>query len=127
MRDNHEGLVEIVDASQEGVHHFGVVRLARRSEQRRYRFSLSHGGYLALKRVLQMRPFDTLPGVQNRYYFVPSVQRLGGDRIMMTVRIEQGGDGKQVASEATEDVVANLMWFHELDDWSTAENLRVVA
>lgn len=127
MRDNHEGLVEILEVSHEGERYFGLVRLARRSEQRRYRFGLSHGGYLALTRVLQLRPFDKLPGAQYHCYFVPSVQRLDGDRVMMTVRVEQGRDGKQMTSEATRDVVANLMWFHELDDWSNAEHLRVVA
>jgi hypothetical protein len=46
---------------------------------------------------------------------------------MMTVRVEQGRDGKQVETEALRDLVANLMWFCELDDWSRADHLAVVA
>ena len=50
-----------------------------------------------------------------------------GERVMMTVRVEQGADGRQVESEAAREVVANLMWFYELDDWSKAEHLAVPA
>lgn len=44
---------------------------------------------------------------------------------MMTVRVEQGRNGKQVETEAPRDLVANLMWFFELKDWAQAEHLRV--
>ena len=82
---------------------------------------------MALKRVSQLRPFDQMPGQQCRYFFVPTVRRLEGDRVMMTVRVEQGRDGKQVETEAARDVVGNLIWFYELDDWSKAEHLVVAA
>lgn len=45
---------------------------------------------------------------------------------MMSVRVEQGRDGKQFETEALRDVVANLMWFYELDDWSKAEHLAIM-
>ena len=127
MRDNHEGQPEILDAFQQGEHYFGLVQLERPGEQKRFRFGVSRDGYLALKRVLQLRPFDQMPGVQCRYFFVPAVRRLEGERVMMTVRVEQGRDGRQVETEASRDVVANLMWFYELDDWSKAEHLVVAA
>jgi hypothetical protein len=127
MRDNHEGLPEILDAFQEAEHYFGLVQLERSGEQRRFRFGVSRDGYLALKHVLQLRPFDQMPGAQSRYFFVPAVRRLEGERVMLTVRVEQGRDGRQVESEASRDVVANLMWFYELDDWSKAEHLVVAA
>jgi hypothetical protein len=66
-----------------------------------------------------------MPGVQRRYFFVPAVRRLEGERVMLTVRVEQGRDGRQVESEASRDVVANLMWFYELDDWSKAQHLAI--
>ena len=56
MRDNHEGLPEILDAFQDGEHYFGLVQLERPREQRRFRFGLSRDGYLALKRALHLRP-----------------------------------------------------------------------
>ena len=127
MRDNHEGQPEILDAFQRDEHYFGLVQLERPGEQRTFRFGVSRDGYLALKRALQLRLFDQMPGVRCRYFFVPGVRRLEGGRVMMTVRVEKGLDGKQVEIEASRDVVANLMWFCELDDWSKAEHLAVVA
>jgi hypothetical protein len=127
MRDNHEGQPEILDAFQQDEHYFGLVQLERSGEQRTFRFGVSRDGYLALKRALQLRLFDQMPGVRCRYFFVPAVRRLEGERVMMTVRVEQGRDGKQIEIEASRDVVANLMWFYELDDWSRAEHLAVVA
>ena len=126
MRDNHEGMPEIVDAFQEGDHYFGLVQLERNGEQRRFRFGVSRDGYLALKRVLQLRLFDQMPGVKCRYFFAFGVRRLEGERVMMGVRVEQGRDSKQFETEAVRGVAANLMWFYELDDWSKAEHLAVV-
>src|SRR5262245_43240602 len=125
MRDNHEKMPEIVDATEESGHYFGIVQLERGSEQKRFRFGVSREGYLALKRALQIRPFDQMAGIQYRYFFAPAVRRLEGDRVMMTVRVEHGRDGKQLEVESPRDVVANLMWFCELDDWSKAQHLAV--
>ena len=127
MRDNHEGQPEILDAFQDGEHYFGLVQLERLGEHKSFRFGVSRDGYLALKRALQLRLFDQMPGVPYRYFFVPAVRHLEGERVMMTVRVEQGRDGKQFETEASRDVVANLMWFYELKDWSKAEHLAVVA
>jgi hypothetical protein len=125
MRDNHDGLPEIVDAFEEGGLYFGVVRLERRGEEKRFRFSVSREGYISLKQVLQLRPFDHMPGLKCRYFFSPGARRLDNGRAMMTVRVEQGRDGKQLEVEALRDVVANLMWFYKLDDWNKAVHLLV--
>jgi hypothetical protein len=127
MRDNHEGLPEIVDALEKDGQYFGLVQLDRRGELGRFRFGVNREGYLSLRQVLQLRPFDQMPGLKCRYFFVPTVRRLDGNRAMMTIRVEQGRDGKQVQLEALRDVVANLMWFYELKDWSKAAHLAVTA
>ena len=44
---------------------------------------------------------------------------------MMTIRIEQNKDGKEIEIEAPTDLVANLKWFFELDDLGKAEHLRI--
>jgi hypothetical protein len=69
MRDNHEGMPEIVDAFEEGGQYFGVVGVEIGGKLRVFRFGVSRAGYRALKRVLQLRPFDSLPGLEHRYYF----------------------------------------------------------
>jgi hypothetical protein len=125
MRDNHDNMPEILDAFQEGAHYFAVVQIERAGDQRQYRFGVSRDGYLALKRVLQLRPFDLMPGVKNRHFFVPAALLAGDDRVKMGVRVEQGRDGRQLDIEAPNDLFSNLMWFYELNDWSKAEHLRV--
>ena len=42
----------------------------------------------------------------------------------MTLRVEGDRIGKQLEVEATQDLVANLLWFTELKDWSKADHLR---
>jgi hypothetical protein len=49
------------------------------------------------------------------------------NRAMVTIRVEQGRDGKEIEIEALRDVVANLMWFYELDGWGKAAHLAVTA
>lgn len=71
MRDNHYGLPEIIDAKAEGGLYFGFVQLERNGQQRRFRFGLNRDGYEAFKRVLQLHPFDQMPGTRCRYFFVP--------------------------------------------------------
>ena len=117
---------EIVDAREENGHYFGFVQLERGNDKRRFRFGVSRDGYLALRRALQLHPFDQMAGVQYRYFFVSAVRRLEGDRVMMTVRVERGRDGKQLEVEAPGDLVADLMWFFELDDWSKADHLAIL-
>jgi len=125
MRDNHDGMPEILDALERDGHYFGLVRLEREGQERRFQFGISRDAYLALKRVFDLHPFEVMPGLVHRYFFVPAYSRLDETRMMMTVRVEQGRDGKQVEVEATKDLVANLKWFIELDDWKKAEHLYV--
>jgi hypothetical protein len=125
MRDNHAGMPEIVDALDENGNFFAVVQLERGGETKRFRFGISRNGYSALRHTLQLRPFDQAAGAQYRYFFVSRVRRTEGDRVMMTVRVEQGRDGKQFEVESPRDVVANLMWFWELKDWNQAQHLAV--
>jgi hypothetical protein len=124
MRDNHDRLPEIIGALEEGGYYFGLVQLERTEEQRLFRFGVNREGYLALKHILQLRPFDQMTGSQYRYFFVPTVRRLTEESVEMAVRVEQGRDGKQVNADAPRDLVANLMWFFKLDDWSRAQYLR---
>jgi len=68
MRVDSEEIPEILSAAENDGQHFGFVRLQRRNEQKCFRFGVSRAGYLALKRVLQTRPFNQLPGLRHRYF-----------------------------------------------------------
>ena len=116
---------EILDALEEKGNYFCIVQLKRETEQRRFRFGVSRAGYMSLKRALQLRPFDQMPGLRHRYHFVGGGRGSGGQSGVMTVRVERGKDGTQIDVEASLDLVANLMWFYKLDDWNEANHLAL--
>ena len=126
MRDNREGMPEIVDALEESGRYFGVVQLEREGVHKHFRFGVSQDGYSALKRTLQVRPFEQIAGTRYRYFFVPTTSFHPESRsLMMVVRVEHGRDGKQVEIESPRDLIATLKWFDELDDWQKAQHLAV--
>jgi hypothetical protein len=124
MRDNHEGMPEIVDALVESGQYFGVIGIEIGGELKKFRFGVSQADYRALKRVLQLRPFDSLPGLKHRYFFAEAYWKLeGSSDCGMKVRVEQSKDGKQVDVRVPKDLLANLRWFAELKDFSEAAHL----
>lgn len=125
MRDDHEGMPEIIDAFEMDGQYFGIVGVEISGESRKFGFGISQAGYRALKRVLQLRPFDSLPGLKHRYYFA-AVYRKAQGSLEMQVRVEQGKNGKQLAAHAPKDLIANLKWFMELKDFSEAAHLSDV-
>ena len=52
MRDNHEGMPEIIDAFEEGSQYFGAVGIEIGGKLKMFRFGVSQAGYRALKKVL---------------------------------------------------------------------------
>ena len=125
MRDNHERMPELLRPAKRGESCIAVVQLERDGLTRQYEFAVDRAGYNTLNRAFDLRPLGNIPGQQCRVFFVPTVQRLDDARAMMTVRIEQGTRGKQVEIEAPRTLVANLLWFFELQDWNDAEHLRL--
>jgi hypothetical protein len=125
MRDNHEKMPELLRPAKRDQGCFAIVRLERDGINRDYEFPVDNVGYNVLSRAFDLRPLGNIPGQHSRVFFVPAVRRLDDDRVMMTVRVEQGARGKQVEVEAPRALVANLMWFFKLQDWNAAEYLRV--
>ena len=105
-----------MDAFAEGGKYFGLVQLEKEGRQKQFRFGISHSGYVSLKKILQLRPFDQMPGVAYRYFFVPKARKLDSHRATIAVRVEQGADSKEMEVEGDHDLTANLQWFYELDD-----------
>ena len=127
-RDNHEGMPEIVAAYERDGHFFGVVQVMLDGEPHAFEFGVDNPGYLALRNVLQFRPFDMLPGVPYRYFFGGGLGRLGqeGGPVRFDVRVEQGRDAKHFEFEGPWELGANLRWFMELRRHEDATHLRRV-
>ena len=61
MRDNHKGMPEIIDAFiDDEERHTGVIAIEIDGEIKNFRFGVSLAGYHALKKILQLRPFEVM-------------------------------------------------------------------
>lgn len=127
MRDNHEGMPEFIEAFKKDGGYVAVIAATDGSRERRFQFSLSVQGYKALKRVLQERPFDLMPGLKYRYFYSGSHKCAPDEKYQMAVRIELERDAKQKDFDIPKDLHANLLWFQRLDSLAEAEHLEITA
>lgn len=124
MRGDYRNHPEIVDAYRRGDLCFAAIALSRGGTQRVFELGISKASYSSLKCVLQTRPFDTMPGVKYRYSFLPIYSRNPGDTATCDVYIEQGQDGRGFGFELPKELIANLLWFDEMQSFLAAKHLR---
>ena len=68
MRD-HVGMPEILKGYERDGLYFGAARIVVAKEAAAFEFGIDQAGYLALRKVLQTRPFSDIPGIEYRYFF----------------------------------------------------------
>jgi hypothetical protein len=122
MRDNHEGMVEFVEAFEKEGSHFVIVE----KDSRRFQFGVSKQGYRAIGKAMQLRPFDMMPGLQYQYFNVGSQRaEIGKENYWMEVRIELESDATKERIEIPKDLHANLLWFNRLENIDDAAYLEL--
>ncbi|SRR6266404_3661078 len=125
MRDTHEKLPELIRVFERDGGFFAIIGVTISDSTGQFEIGLSPDAYHAAKHILQKRPFDKLPGVAYRYFFVPTIRRLPDrERVEADFRIEQGRDASQFRFEIPEALASNLMWLFELKDFVSASHLR---
>jgi hypothetical protein len=62
-------MLEIVAAYERDSLYFGVIRVQTLSENADLEFGVTREGYLAQRRILESRPFGSMPGVKHSFYF----------------------------------------------------------
>lgn len=122
MRDNHDEMIELLAAEERQGNYFAVITLSRQDEQATFEFGVSRDGYLAVKHILQARPF--VAGLPYRYFFKAVHAILSDDRYQVSIRVEQGRTVKAIQFEMPKLLVANLIWFRDLTDFSNVNQLR---
>ena len=126
MRDNHEGLPEILSVTERDGQYFCVVSVEISSVTRHIEFGIPLDDYRALKRITQTRPFDLMPGLNYRYFVVNSFGCTSGQNVIdASFRIELGRDAKNISAEIPEGLAKNLRWFFELSSFDQASHLKV--
>ena len=118
---------EIINTVEIEGQYFGIIRIEIGGSYKTLRFGVTYGGHKALRRVLQLRPFDKIPGVKQRYFFARSYYKIpDSSECGAYFRIEQGKDGKQIEIRLPKDLLANLIWFSEVKDFSEVAHLPEV-
>lgn len=125
MRDNHDGLPEILEPVEEQGKYFANIALERDAVRRAFRFEVAFESFRVLQQVRQIRPFDLMPGVKYRYFFVPSVQKLDPGAVSLTVRVQLCDQSKEMTIKAPEFLFANLLWFFQLTELDDAVQFEV--
>lgn len=126
MRDTHDGMPELLATDERGDQYFGIVAITIGSETRHIEFGVQSDCYRALRRILQSRPFDKLPGVKYRYFIAHAIGRAGPNNAFVDIRIEQGSNGRQFQFEVPFALGQNLLWFADLKDFGATAHLRTV-
>jgi hypothetical protein len=126
MRDNSEGYLELRDAYERDGLYFGVVRVRTQAETASLEFGVEREGYLALRRILESRPFGNLPGVEHRFFFTGSYgkEQLNHESVSVAIRIEAGINGKNFWFDCPLSLARNLKWFFHLKGLQDAAALR---
>jgi len=124
MREDVRKHPQLVDAYHRGDHFFAAIGLHREESDRVFELGISARSYEALKRVLNFRPFSTMPGVAYQRFFLPIYGRNDGDTASVEIRVEQGHDGKAFRFDWPKELIANLLWFDQMTDFRPASHLR---
>ncbi len=125
MRDNHEGLTEILSACQRDGQYLGAVQIVKSGEAAAFEFGVTESSYYALKRILDSRPFDSMPGVPCRFFFSGSYTgaEQGTETVTFGVRVEQGDTAKVFEFQGPRALLANLLWFQGIASLEPASGL----
>ncbi len=128
MWSDQELRTEILDAYERDGNFFGVVRVTAADKTARIEFGLDKKGYVALRKILQTRPFDRTPGVPHRFFFLATVRKEPKSArdvpVTISIRIEQGRFGKHFDFDGPLSLASNLQWFDQLKDISEAAALK---
>ena len=115
---------ELIQAESKPNGFFGIVRCQDDADDRSFRIGLSENAYKGWRKVLTTRPFDPLNCNRRRYFF-SGAGRHSNRKTYARIRIEQDQDGKEFNIDLPEDMVANLVWFLQMRDYTEAEHLRI--
>jgi hypothetical protein len=128
MRDNSEGYLELRNTYECDGLYFGVVRVRTPSETASIEFGIEQAGYLALRRILETRPFGSMPGVKHSFYFTGShgQEKSAYEPVNIGIRIEEGMNGRNLDFPCPLSLAKNLKWFLYLKDLQETAGLKRV-
>jgi len=126
MRDNSKGMIEILRVTEEDKKYFAYIKVPKDSVDKAiFKFGVSLKSYKSLKRILQSRPLDSMPGLKYQYFWSGSMSNKTERSIDLGIRCETNGTGKLFDYTVTHELASNLKWFTELSSLAEASHLKV--
>lgn len=124
MRDNSQDMIELVRTIESDGHFFAVFSACFDGSWQNFQIGIQKDAHASLKKVFQKRPFDSLPGIQYRYFFTGTYSN-GKDtgQPSIQVRIESEGQATSEYFRVPIELLQNLIWFSELSDSADALHL----
>ncbi|MBN2755494.1 MAG: hypothetical protein JXR81_11635 [Candidatus Goldbacteria bacterium] len=127
MRDNSEGMPEIIKTYTENGNHFVVVGKTIDGINKSFAFWISEKAFVLINKVLSFYPFDKLLKDRYKYFFAGCIRKDSKKNTQYTdFRIEQGKNGKQFEFEVELQFLKNIIWFSELKDFEQVKHLKEI-
>ena len=119
MRNNSEGMPELVRVFERAGQTLGEVRVSIGDDSQILDLPLTAAARAGFLKVLNLRPFDQMPGQQHRFFFARSTRRSeSGDAAEIGIRVEVASNAKNFDVAVPLEFAANLVWLSELKEWS---------
>lgn len=127
MRDTNEGMIELLDASNEDNIYSAVIRHKISDEELKLRFSIEQADYARLMRILEFRPFENLGFVPYKYFFALSYYKDTENKglVHTDIRVEQLDRHNQFEFVLSIKFLSNILWFHSLKDKELIEHMVI--
>jgi hypothetical protein len=127
MRDNNEGLPEIIKTTSRDGSFFVIIKVKINEISKTFEIGISQKSFSYIKKILSYHPYDNLPGLVHEYYFVPSISKNSDNMTCKTIfRVVQGKNAKNFEFELTNELFANLLWFFELRNFEKTKYLKEI-
>lgn len=123
MRDNHDGMIEFIDAIEVDEKYFVRIALPL-GGIKHYQFGVQKTGYNTIKRIFQYRPFDKLSVNQYRYFWDLS-HGTDENGYFIGVRFEQESNYKSFPIKGCEKLASNLVWFSRIESPEEIKHLAI--
>lgn len=125
MRDNHNGLIELIGVSNANNIYSCIICLEINGEHLKLRFSIESIDYISLLKIMQFKPFENTGFAPYRYFFHLSYRKRENNMATTSIWVEQQRVHKTFEFNITQKLITNLLWFNSLTDSESIKELIV--
>ena len=126
MRDNSNQLPEIVTTYNFEDKYYAIIGIEIESIKKYFRIGIMKNSYNSILKIIQSKPFSTYPGINYKYYFVPSIMKKNDNEVTVRIFIENGNQAKQFDCLLPTDLAQNMLWFFNIKSFDHIKEIPEV-